>query len=289
MSVDETVQPQKRLGKLPAKGDVRTLMFARFVQLDRIPTAYNPWKRRTPFMPRTFGNNAEGCCTKASQALAAMRFERLETKRTVGISDAEIHRVYREGVRRHYGTDEDMGMYELDALSDFRRPEHTFRDAAGHPITIDAFAAVNPRSNDEVRAAIALSGKWGIKICLNLPIAFARIDPPYPWDVPKDQPLTGEWMPGSWGGHSLFVDRYNANGVTMVHSWYEGQGIPKSQWPVDEQVITWTALSAYCDESYWLVDSVDFWRKRATAKEKRAVDVSGIVKAVNKVSRHKIK
>jgi hypothetical protein len=44
-----------------------------------------------------------------------MRFERLETRATPHIDDDEVHRVYRESVMRHYGTDADVGMYEVDA------------------------------------------------------------------------------------------------------------------------------------------------------------------------------
>lgn len=271
----------KCLGKRPARGDVRTLNFARFVQLDRVPKAYDPWRRRAPFPARSFGNRDEGCCTKASQAIAAMRFERLETRATPRITDAEVHRVYREGCQRHYGTTDDVGMYELDALSDFRNPDFTFRDDRGHPITIDAFTAVNHRDVEEVKAAIALSGKWGIKVCLNLPLAFGRIDPPAAWDVPDGQALTGDWEPGSWGGHSMFADSYDATGVRLCHSWFDGAGVEY------HQRLTWRAFAAYCDESYWLLDSVDAWRKRP-ASERAAVDLAGIVKAVNRVSPVKI-
>jgi hypothetical protein len=52
--------PDKCLGKLPARGDSRTLNFARFVQLDRVPKAYDPWKTRAPFPARSFGNTREG-------------------------------------------------------------------------------------------------------------------------------------------------------------------------------------------------------------------------------------
>lgn len=278
----------KCLGKMPHRGDPRTLLLAQFLSLDKIPAAFYLWKRRAPFMPRTFGNTQEGCCTKASQALAAMRFERLETSATISIADAEIHRVYREGCQRHYGTTDDVGMYETDALGDFRNQDTTFRDAKGHAITIDAYTAINPLNADEVRAGIATSGRWGIKLCLSLPLAYSRIEPPEKWDVPADGKFTGDWVPGSWGGHSLFADSYDKTGVRLVHSWYEGEGVDKAQWPFDKQWITWAGLAAYCDESYWLLQSIDAWRQKPKA-EQGAVDVAGIRKAVNKVSPCKIK
>lgn len=287
-------RPEKLLGKLPPKPDQRTLQFARFVEFDKLPEAYNPWKHRAPFQPRTFGNTRYGDCTKASQAIACMRFERMETKRTPVISDEEIIRVYREGVRRHYGSDEDLGMYEVDALSDFRNRDTTFRDEAGHEYTIDAFTSINPRSKDEIRAGIALSAKWGIKVCFDLPIAWENVNPEDgPWDVPRDGdgkpvPITGNHTPGTWGGHSLTADRFNKIGLTVPHQWYEGLGLPKKEWPLDEQVITWDAVLAYCSEAYWLLQSLDYWRKVATKAMKSAVDVKGIVKAANKLSSHKV-
>jgi hypothetical protein len=272
----------KCLGKRPARGDARTLNFARFVQLDRVPRAYDPWKKRAPFPARSFGNTRLGDCTRASQAIAAMRFERLETRATPQIADAEVERAYREGCQRHYGTTDDVGMYEVDALSDFRNPDYTFKDAHGRPITIDAFTQVNVRDRDEVKAAIALSGKWGIKVCLNLPAAYQAFEPPAAWDAPPDGKFTGDWEPGSWGGHSLAADAYDDRGVRLCHSWYDGPGV------VYHQMITWAGLAAYADEAYWLLDSVDAWRKRP-ASQRAAVDLKGIVKAVNKVSSVKVR
>jgi hypothetical protein len=274
----------KCLGKKPARGDARTLNFARFVQLDRVPKAYDPWAKRVPFPARSFGNTNLGDCTRASQAIAAMRFERLETRATPHITDEEVERVYREGCQRHYGTTDDVGMYEVDALSDFRKPEYTFKDAHGHPITIDAFTSVNERDIEEVKAAIAVSGKFGIKACFNLPRAFSRIEPPDVWDVPAGQQLTGDWEPGSWGGHSTFVDSYDATGPVICHSWWDGSpDVPYRQW------ITWKAWGYYCDESYWILDSIDAWRKKAPAKVAGAVDIKGLVRAVNSVSSTKLK
>jgi hypothetical protein len=274
----------KCLGKLPARGDARTLNFARFVQLDRVPRSYDPWKTRAPFPARSFGNSREGCCTVASRAIAAMRFERIETRATPHIDDAEVHRVYRESVMRHYGTDADAGMYEVDSLSDFRKPEYTFKDTHGHPITIDAFTSVNERDIEEVKAAIALSGKFGIKACFNLPLAFEHINPPEVWDVPAGQQLTGDWTPGTWGGHSTFVDSYDATGPVICHSWWDGG--PEVPY---RQRITWKAWSYYADEAYWCINSVDDWRKKTPAKLAGAVDIKGIAKAINAVSSQKLR
>jgi hypothetical protein len=270
----------KRLGKRPARGDSRTLNFARFVDVAKVPAKYDPWKKRAKFPARSFQNTSIGDCTRASQAVMAMRLERVETRRTPQIDDAEVSRVYFAMTDRLYGGG-DTGAYELDALSEWRKPELTFRDTAGHPLTIDAFTKVNHSDQEEVRAAIAVSGKFGIKICLNLPRAFQRIDPPTPWDIPEGQPLTGDWQPGTWGGHSMFAASYSKDGVVVPHTWFDG---PEAV----TQLLTWRAFAAYVDEAYWVIDSLDSFRKRTPEKLAAGVDLAGIVKAVNRTSSHKI-
>lgn len=288
----------KKLGKLPAKGDTRLLAFARFAQLDKVPAVYDPWKKRTRFPARSFGNRIYGDCTRASQAVMMTRLERVEAKRTPVIGDEEVLRRYFEMTWRRYGGGADgspmpqgwatpdgpgdIGAYEVDALSDWRNPATAIADSAGHPLTIDAFTSVNHRDNEEVKAAIALSGKFGIKICLNLPLAFSRIDPPNDWDVPAGQTLTGDWQPGSWGPHSLYAESYDRTGIKLPQTWYDGD-VPY------EQTLTWAAVAAYADEAHWVIDSIDGFRKRAGEKVLAAVDLAGLVKAVNKVSRTKIR
>src|SRR6476660_10159039 len=90
----EPAAPQKRLGKRPAKGDTRLLAFARFAQLDKVPAAYDPWKKRTPFPARSFGNRSYVYCTRASQAVMMTRLERIETRRAISIDEGEAVRRY---------------------------------------------------------------------------------------------------------------------------------------------------------------------------------------------------
>ena len=94
----------KKLGRLPSKSDTRALMFSRFAAAPKkLPKATNFWSTRSAFPNRTFGNNQWGDCTRAKQAIASMRMERLETTRTAQITDAEVVRVYREMSERLYG------------------------------------------------------------------------------------------------------------------------------------------------------------------------------------------
>ncbi len=261
---------QKLLGKLPARSDTRMLLFANYLApVKAIPAKSSYWKARANFAHRTFGNTEYGDCTRASQAQLSMRMERLEQKRSPVITDEEIIRVYLAMTAELYGGG-DTGAYELDALRFWRNPEKTFNDTKGRPLTIDAFTRVNHLDREEMKAAIYLSGSHGIKICMNLPQAFSRINQ---WHVSDGIPLLGDFMPGSWGGHSMMIDDYDEYGLNHPTTW----GMPDIK-------ISWQALAAYCDEAYVVIDSVNSWKKKVG----KSVNISKIIKDVNKVSSIKI-
>lgn len=70
------------------------------------------------------------------------------------------------------------------------------------------------------------------------------INPPQPAPGPQPAPtppLTGDWTPGSWGGHSVYALGYDAAGVTVV-TWGELTAVDWGFWDayVDE---CWALLS----------------------------------------------
>jgi hypothetical protein len=271
----------KALGKKPARSHLKMLLLKDFIPKtpEPPPKTYNYWKTKTGFPARSYGNRDVGDCTLASQANLATRMERVETRRTSSIiTDEEVLRVYYDMTQRLYGGG-DTGAYEVDALNCWRRADQTFRDQKGNPLTIDAFTSINIRDLDEVRYAIWLSGAKGIKLCLNLPLAYSHIDPPAIWPACPDSAPTGDWEPGSWGGHSLMADGYSTRGIELVHSWYDGD--VKTDY---KQTLAWEAFTIYCDEAYLVVDSIDGWRKKKTSLE-----VDKLESAVNDISSVKIK
>jgi hypothetical protein len=262
----------RKLGRLPAKSDPRALMFSRFATAKRhLPKTTNFWRGRHPFPQRTFGNNDYLDCTRAAQASGALRMERLETRQTPHLTDEEVVRVYLEMIQRLYRGREEKA-YLMDALDCWRRPEETFCDTAGRPLTIDAYVKVHPSDQLELRAAIEVAAAHGIIVGLDLPAAFAPVVPPAPWDVPAGEPMIGAYEPGSWGGHAMWARDYDEDGVWLVHTW----GLP-------DQLLTWRAAAAYMQEAYVVIDSVDAWRRR-----RRGLDVEGIRRAVNRISSHKL-
>jgi hypothetical protein len=275
--------PGRRLGRMPFRSRRQALQFSDFFKFVDLPKSVNYWAKKTPLDKRTFGNDRYGNCTIAKQAYAATRMERIEQKRTIKITDDEIIRVYQQMCLREYGSTADEGAYEDDALSNWRNPEYTFKDTDGRPYTIDAFLRINAKNLNEVKAGLALSGAKGIAVCFNLPWAWADADV---WDIPAGQPLTGRWMPGSWGGHSLHMQcDYNAHRAILDDTWGFG---PRE--------VTWEAIAAYMDEAHLIIDSVNAWKKQAEASAKRIDTTTAkvtrglkdVVEAVNDVSSFKI-
>lgn len=276
---EHVVPDGPRLGRLPSKADTRALHFSRFLSArapSTPPPATNFWRRRSPFAPRTFGNLQMGNCTIAKQAVAHLRMERIEQRRTTTILDAEPIRVYMEMSEELYGGG-DNGAYETDALDRWRRQDKTFKDYKGRALTIDAYTRLNPYDHDEVRTALALAGAHGLAVCFNLPLAWAYLNPPARWDIPEGQPpLVGPWMPGSWGGHSMWAVDYDEDDLIVAHTWDQ-----------PDQRVSWKACAAYMDEVHLVIDSVNWW-KAHKAQALRFLDLAGIKTAVNKVSDVKI-
>lgn len=247
-------------------------MFDKFVKFLKLPPSQTYWSKRAPIPLRSYGNTEHGCCTRAKQAVAQTRMERLEQKKTINITDDEVLRVYYAMTERLYGGG-DTGAYETDALDCWRNPEQTFKAEDGHPYTIDAYLKLNPADIDEVKAALALSGAKGIAFCMNLPLAFADRRPPQTWDIPDGQALIGKWMPGSWGGHSLNANGYTKDGVITDHTW-----------EMPNQVITWDAWAAYCDEAHVVIDSLNAWKQRLKGSTVAKLNLADVRDAVNAIS-----
>jgi hypothetical protein len=276
--IAETLVPERRLGRLPAKASRKALQFADFFRYMDVPTK-TPKRSTIPL--RHYGNHEWGDCTRAKQAVAAVRMERIEQKRTIHVSDEEVIRVYQDMSNRLYGGG-DNGAYEDDALSEWRRPETTFKDTNGRPYTIDAFLRINSKSQEEVKAALAFSQAKGIAICFNLPLAWSRVPAGQPWLAPPDGRPIGDWTPGSWGGHSMWCHGYDAQGIIVDQTWV----IPPT-------LVSWDAVALYMDEAHLVIDSVNGWKRMQTQVEPEtqpvgALNMELLVSAVNDVSSYKI-
>lgn len=120
----------------------------------------------------------------------------------------------------------DNGGIELDVLNDWKKQGFAGR-------TLAAFADPKFANLDEIRQSIALFG--GVYIGLSLPITAQKQDV---WDVVAKGGAAAK--KGSWGGHCVFVPRYDQNGFTCI-TWGQLKTMTVAFW------------NKYCDEAHTLL------------------------------------
>jgi len=120
----------------------------------------------------------------------------------------------------------DAGGIELDVLNDWHK-----NGFSGHALL--AFATPKVSNLDQIRQSINLFG--GVYIGLGLPITAQTQDV---WDVvPKGGANAKK---GSWGGHCVFVPKYDQHGFTCI-TWGGLKTMTVPFW------------KKYCDEAYTLL------------------------------------
>jgi hypothetical protein len=177
-------------------------------------------------------NDKIGDCTCAAAGHMIEAWTQCATGTEVVPTDDQIESAYEavSGYVPSTGAHDD-GAVELDVLNYWQST-----GIAGRTIT--AFAALEPKNQEQVRDAVYLFG--GCYIGLALP---ASAQNQSVWSVPPGGPV-GDGAPGSWGGHAVPILGYTARDLTVI-TW----GAPLS--------MTWQFLDAYCDEAYAVL-SQDF-------------------------------
>jgi hypothetical protein len=122
----------------------------------------------------------------------------------------------------------DKGGVELDVLNDWKK-----QGFAGNKLM--AFADPQSANLTEIRQSIALFG--GVYIGLSMPITAQKQKV---WDVVPNGGADAE--PGSWGGHCVFVAKYDQNGFTCI-TWGALQTMTAAFW------------NKYCDEAHTLLSA----------------------------------
>jgi hypothetical protein len=120
----------------------------------------------------------------------------------------------------------DKGGVELDVLNDWQK-----NGFAGNPL----LAFVDPKASNltQVRQSIALFG--GVYIGLSMPVTAQRQNV---WDVVPNGGANAR--PGSWGGHCVFVPRYDQKTFTCI-TWGQLKTMTVAFW------------NKYCDEAHTLL------------------------------------
>jgi hypothetical protein len=229
-----TPAPRPRLGKLPAKHDRRTLQLANYLQPAALPPApeSRDWASKVASWPMML-NDQLGCCTIAAAGHMIQLWHAWTDCPDVP-SDTDVRAAYEavSGYDPATGLG-DNGAVALDVLNYWRQT------GVGSD-KIEAFAALEPRNQEHVRAALNLFG--GVYVGLQLPLSAQgqRV-----WSVPPGGPQPGTNAdPGSWGGHAVCAIAYDEHGLTVV-TW--GQ----------LQRMTWNFWRAYTDEAFCLLN--DCW------------------------------
>jgi hypothetical protein len=224
MTVDSS---RLKLGKRPARHDMRTLQMANYLRLPAIPAAKD-WTAKAQQAWGMMKNDQLGDCTCAAAGHIIQVWTANAGREEVTVTDDQIVTAY-ERISGYDPSDprSDQGAVELDVLNYWRRT-----GIGKHKIT--AYTGLEPKNHTHVQAAVDLFG--GAYIGLGLPVSAQNQKV---WSVPPSG-ATGKGAPGSWGGHAVVVEAYNEHGLTCI-TW--GQ----------KQQMTWSFWDTYCDEAYALL------------------------------------
>jgi hypothetical protein len=237
--------PIYKLGKAAAARDQRNLKFAAILRAPlKLPAEYD-FDEKHPGIPTPmFANDEYGDCVIAGRAHQTLRFELIEQKAKLKITDKEVVAEY---LKQTGGVD--SGLVVLDSLKLWR--SRGWR-AATKNYKIQAFSELDRKNRSEVKQAIVLD--VGVGIGMSLPrSAQSQFQTGKPW-----KPVSGpSGAVNSWGGHYVFVSGYTKLGPVCV-TW--GQ----------KQQMTWSFFTKYCDEAYGIIDGVN------TAKQKKALDAKAL-------------
>lgn len=234
--------PVFKLGKAPAKRDPRNLQLKAVMVASavKVPAAHDVDEKLPDLPTPVFGNDRVGCCVIAGRAHQMFRFEWVEQKKVIAITEAEVVEEYfeqSEGV--------DQGLITLDSLRLWRTAGWI---AARRRYFIRAFAEIDRSNRQELKRALVLN--LGVGIGLRLPksaqVEFRAGDPWAKVSGPGS-------APNSWGGHYVYVSAYNRTGLTCV-TWGR------------KHRMTWGFFAKYCDEAYSVIDAINTRIRRKALK-----------------------
>lgn len=218
------------LGKLPVRTDVRTLSLGRYVDPKVLPPPPPTFAETAKVASwPMYANDRVGDCTTAAAGHMIEAWTAAVRGQAVVITEESVLDAF-EHVKRVDPLTGAEGAIELEVLQYWRKQgigEHR----------IGAFARVSVHSRRLVQTGAWLFG--GLYIGLQLPLAAQEQDV---WDWTGS--LSGDALPGSWGGHAVDVVAYDAHRLTVV------------TWGRLKQM-TWSFWDRYCDEAYGIL-SGDF-------------------------------
>jgi hypothetical protein len=239
MSIPTTAPQTRKLGRLPAQHDARTLRLEKYIGTALPdPPQLTAWSRKATSPWGMMANDRIGDCTCAGAGHAVQSWTANRGVEQT-IADAAIVTAYSavSGYDPRTGAN-DNGAVMLDVLKYWRKT-----GIGGHKI--NAYAAIQPSNHRLVAQAAYLFG--GLYAGVALPLAAEKqLDAGQPWTVPSRGRIGWDYQPGSWGGHAIYLPDYSVPaGLTCV-TWGALQGM------------SWAWWDAYCDECYAILPLNDW-------------------------------
>jgi hypothetical protein len=242
-----------RLGKREHVFDERTVPMGLMLRVPpaiSIPPTWDFDRKRRAFPVSSWGNDQWGNCVIAGRGNHQLRMERIEHRRTIPLTVDDVVTEYKSEVLRQFGVATsspgdagDNGLYVLNSLGDWRNEGWNLRirpNGKIHKLSIAAYGELEPNDREMLRAASFLLA--GIQMGLWLPeTARRQFSQGQAWDVqPGNAPET---QPGTWGGHLVYVKRYDSGGMYCL-TWGR------------EHYMTNAFIEKYCDEAWAAVDDL---------------------------------
>jgi hypothetical protein len=220
----------RMLGKKPKRTDKRTLKLARYLKRERLtlPPPALDWGMQSNYP--MYLNDEIGDCTCASAAHQIITWNSASGNFAPDPSTKDVIAAYSAVSGYDPATGEnDEGAVMLDVLNYWRKV-----GIGGHKIT--AYVEADRTNIVELELATHLFG--GLYVGLALPL---EADRQKVWDV-TDAEFEGTATPGSWGGHAVHLDQYDAYGP-VIRTWGK------------RQRMTWQWLLSYADEVYCCIST----------------------------------
>jgi hypothetical protein len=255
--------PMKKLGKKAAKLDHRTLRLRNYF-LDSLPPAPSAVDHTCGIT--SFGqmlNDSLGCCTIAGLGHAEQTWSACRGGEYT-LPDEAILQKYKQWCGYTGDPSTDQGGVEIDVLNRFNK-------FGFWKHTLSAYADVDPLNLEHVMKAIEIFG--GIYIGVQLP---ASVQDKPSWDV-----STGpDAIPGSWGGHCVWVCAYrtapDGSIVFTAISWGQLYDITEAFW-----LYTDKDNGPYIDEVHALV--APEYLSLKTGKSPEGFDLATLLADKNKI------
>lgn len=225
-----------KLGKLDPKEGKLSLHLSNYITVE---VYYAPVLERNSDISdwTMMGNNTIGDCTCAAAGHGIMSWTD-DAKNLVTPSLVSIINAYVAVSGYNPSTGQNDNGAACTTVLDY------WKDTGINGHKIAGYTYVNVHNGVELKQAIYTFGL--IYIGIQLPVALQSQINESTWTIPNAETtsLTGDWAPGSWGGHCVIVIGYNEHGLDIV-SWGK------------RYTMSWAFWKCYIQEAYAII-SEDF-------------------------------